>query len=139
MAAPRLVSHTGTVVSVVDDEVAVLIQATSACASCQGKSFCSMSEKKDKTITVRVRHGRFEPGQQVRVNMRLSLGMKAVGLAYALPLCLLLIILLTLLGLGVSELWSALSSLLVIAVYYILLYTYRDSLKQEYAFDIEKI
>ena len=133
------VTHKGIIAAVEPDKVTVNITATSACASCQGKSFCSMSGEKDKMLVVDVVNQEFTIGEEVLVTMRLTQGLKAVMWAYVLPLCLLMIILLTLQACKISEVVSALGALFVVTVYYFMLYRMRNRLKKKYVFEIEKL
>jgi len=139
MASAQVIKHKGIITTVEPNKVTVNIVATSACASCQGKSFCSMSDKKDKTLAIDVVNQKFTIGEEVQVTMRLSQGMMAVVWAYVIPLCLLMIILLTLHACKISEAGSALGALFVVVVYYFMLYRLRDRLKKKHIFEIEKL
>jgi sigma-E factor negative regulatory protein RseC len=139
MASTEKIRHKGVVTAVGLNEVTVNIVATSACASCHGKSFCSMSDKKDKTLVIDVINQEFTVGEEVQVTMRLAQGMMAVVWAYVIPLCLLMIILLTLRACKISEVGSGLGALFVVAVYYYLLYRLRNRLKKKHVFEIEKL
>ena len=61
----------------------------------------------------------------------------AVWLCYAIPLVVLLGVILGLMALGVAEVPSALAGLAAIGLYYLLLYLFRDKLKNEYIFTIK--
>jgi len=135
----QLVTHKGVVIAVAANKVTVNIVAASACASCQGKSFCSMSDKKDKTLVIDIVNQEFTTGEEVQVSMHLSQGLRAVVWAYLIPLCLLMIILLTLLSCKISEAGSALWSLFAVTAYYFVLYRMRNRLKKKYVFEIEKL
>jgi len=139
MASTQLVRHNGIVKAVEPNKVTVTIVATSACASCHGKAFCSMADKKDKTLVIDVINQQFTVGEEVQIIMRLAQGMMAVVWAYVIPLCLLMIILLTLQACKISEAGSALGALFVVVVYYFILYRMRDKLKKKYVFEIEKL
>ena len=65
------------------------------------------------------------------------MGMKAVWLAYFIPLLVLLAVILGLIGLGVAEVPAGLAGIGAVAVYYLLLYLFRDRLKNEYIFTIK--
>ena len=139
MASTQLVRHNGIVKTVEANKVTVSIVASSVCASCHGRTMCSMSDKEDKTLVIDVVNQEFTVGEEVQVVMRLSQGMKAVVWAYLIPLCLLLIILLSLQACKISEAGSALLALLSITVYYFMLYRLRNKLKKKYMFEIEKL
>lgn len=139
MASAQLVTHKGVVTAVEVNKVMVNIVATSACAACQGKSFCSMSDKKEKTFVIENVNQTFIVGEEVLVTMRLAQGMKAVVWAFVVPLCLLMIILLTLHACKISEAGSALGALITVTIYYYTLYRMRNRLKKKYVFEIEKL
>ena len=65
------------------------------------------------------------------------MGHKAVWLAYFIPLLLLLAVILGLMGLGLAEVPAGLAGLAAVALYYLLLYLFRDRLKNEYIFTIK--
>ena len=73
----------------------------------------------------------------MEVVLKASMGMKAVRLAYFIPLLVLLAVILGLIALGVAEVPSALAGLGAIGLYYLGLYLLRDKLKNEYVFTIK--
>ena len=81
----------------------------------------------------------FEIGETVNVILKRSLGFKALWLSYVIPLIILLVLLVSLSGYGVSELIIGLVIILSLAVYYFLIYLFRDKLKKEFIFTIEKL
>ncbi len=139
MGNAQLITHKGIVELVRDDDVTVKIEAASACLSCAGKAFCSMSEKQDKIIMASAHNHLFSKGEEVLVKMRLSHGMSAVLWAYVIPLCVLLIFLLTLFAFKIPEAWSGIISVVFIALYYFVLYLFRGKFNKKYVFEIEKI
>ena len=80
------IKHSGIIVNITQNIVSTEIVSHSACASCQSKSVCQLSESKDKRIDTRV----FNPenyaiGQSVNVVMQEQQGLKAVFWAYVMP------------------------------------------------------
>ena len=73
----------------------------------------------------------------MEVVLKASMGMKAVWLGYFLPLVVLLGVILGLVALGVAEVPAGLSGIGAVAVYYLLLWLFRDRLKKEYIFTIK--
>ena len=67
------------------------------------------------------------------------MGFKAVWLAYAIPLVVLLGVLLGLNAAGVPELASGLAAIAAVGVYYLVLWLFRDKLRNEYSFYIKEI
>ena len=80
----------------------------------------------------------YEIGEEVWVNLKRSMGMKAVWIAYVLPLFLLIADILAFSATGASELLCGLSAIGVIAIYYLGVYLLRNKLKNEYTFYIKK-
>ena len=65
-------------------------------------------------------------------------GFKAVWISYVIPLAILMIFLLTLQGLGFNELYAGLASALAVAVYYLVIYLFRDKIADKFVFTIAK-
>ena len=68
-----------------------------------------------------------------------SMGMKAVLLAYAVPLFVVLAITVALCYSGVDELVSGLAGVCGLAIWYFIVYLLRDKIARGYAFEVEKI
>ena len=132
------VSHRGRVVQVTPEFTTVEIISSSACSACHASGICGMSEYTKKAIEVPTRAwDSYEPGQEVNVVLKASMGHKAVWLAYVAPLCVLLAVLLGSLGLGAGELAAGLGAIGGVAVYYLFLWLFKDRLRNEYVFAIE--
>ena len=134
------VSHRGKIVSVTPEFTTVEIISESACSACHASGLCGMSEYTRKAIEVPTRAwDSFEPGQEVNVVLKATMGHKAVWLAYVAPLLVLLAVLLGALSAGVSELAAGLGALGGVAVYYLFLWLFRERLRREYVFTIENL
>ena len=133
------ISHTGKIVEIDPDFITVEIVAESACATCHAAGLCGTADATHKAITVPATVGPWEVGQEVRVQLKRSMGFKAVWLAYAIPLLVLLAVLLGLNALGVPELESGLAAIGATALYYLVLWLFRDRLKNEYSFYIKEL
>ena len=132
------ISHKGRVVKVTPEFTTVEIVSQSACSACHASGLCGLSEYTKKAIEVPTRAwDRYEPGQEVNVVLKASMGHKAVWLAYVAPLVVLLGVLLATLGLGAGELAAGLGALVGVALYYLFLWLFRDRLRREYIFTIE--
>lgn len=132
------VSHKGRIVQVTPAVTTVEIISESACSACHAAGICGMSEYTKKAIEVPTRPWEsFEPGQEVSVVLKASMGHKAVWLAYVAPLVVLLAVLLGLLAAGAGELAAGLSGIGGVALYYLVLWLFRDKLRNEYIFTIE--
>ena len=131
------ISHSGRVVEITPSEIIVEIVSESACSSCHAAAMCGMSEMKKKRISVPASSG-YETGDEVWVNLKRSMGMKAVWVAYACPLILLVAVILAASAAGAGEVVCGLSALLAVALYYLTIYLLRGRLKNEYTFYIKK-
>ena len=132
------ISHRGRIVRVTPEVTTVEIISSSACAACHASGVCGMSEYTKKAIEVRTRAwDNYEPGQEVNVVLKASMGHKAVWLAYVVPLLVLLAVLLGSLALGEGELAAGLGSIVGVGLYYLFLWLFRDRLRNEYVFAIE--
>ena len=132
------ITHEGIITKIGDEELKINILSKSACAACHAKSACSMSDMKEKTLTVPKPGNRdFQLMQQVNVRMKVSQGNKAAILGYLLPFVLMMAVLFTLIGCGLGEGLSALCSIAALIPYYFTLYLRRDKLKKQFEYEIE--
>ncbi len=132
------ISHIGTVVEIGDEEVEVRILQASACEMCHAKTICASAETKEKLIRVRRPARPLAIGDTVTVEGSASMGMKAVGLAYVLPMLLVvavLVLCLTWIAPG-NEPMAAIASLAVLLPYAAVLYALRHRLRTRFHFEI---
>ena len=133
------VSHRGKVVQVTPESTTVEIISSSACSACHASGVCGMSEYTKKAVEVPTRAWEnFTPGEEVNVVLKASMGHKAVWLAYVLPLLILVAVLMGTLALGAGELTAGLGAIAGVALYYLFLWLFRDRLRNEYVFTIER-
>lgn len=139
MAEKKSVSHKGTVIEITEGNIKVEIINKSMCAACHAKGFCSAGDTKDKIIDVAYYNkGEYSVGDEVEVVMKKSMGFKAVWISYVIPLAILLIFLLTLHRFNLTELQAGLSSILAVAVYYLVIYMFREKIADKFVFTIAK-
>lgn len=139
MSSNKEITQRGKIVDITPEFTTVDIISESACASCHARSLCSLSESKSKSITVPTRGwDNFEPGDEVDVVLKATMGYKAVWLAYVVPLFVLLAVLLCLLKLGRGELLSGLVAIGSVGIYYLVIWLFRGRLQNEYIFNIKK-
>ena len=132
------VSHKGRVVRMTPQETTVSIIKHSACGEGHAAGLCGMSDLSEKTVQVPTDpYATYGVGDEVEVLLKASMGMKAVWLAYFIPLVILLGVILGLMALGVPEVTSGLSGIGAIGIYYLCLYLFRGKLKNEYVFTIK--
>jgi sigma-E factor negative regulatory protein RseC len=137
--AGNTVVHAGTVAAVFESGVDVAIVSEAACGNCRMKNACGMEETADKTVTVFTPDaGLFHVGEPVEVLMKPSMGYRAIAIAYLLPVIVVLTALTVLVRSGVSELVAALGALGFLAIYYMVIYRFRDRLGREIRFEIRK-
>ena len=130
--------HTGKVVSMTPATTTVEIISHAACSECHAAGVCGMSEFEEKAIEVPADpYATYGVGDEVQVVLKASMGMKAVWLAYFLPLVVLLAVALGLIALGVGEVAAGLAGLGAVALYYLALWLFRDKLRNEYVFTIQ--
>ena len=86
------IKHLGIVESIDGSRLKVRILQTSACSSCSVKGHCSASEAKEKLIDVyNVLGLSCQSGQHVVISGTVSMGMKAVLLAFVIPFLVLVV------------------------------------------------
>lgn len=133
------ISHKGRIVGITPEFTTVEIISESACGSCHARSLCGLGDAKTKAVELPTRAwDNYEVGDEVDVVLKASMGHKAVWLAYVLPLIVLVCVLLILTFAGVAELYAGLGGLGAVAVWYLVLWLFRDRLKSEYVFNINK-
>ena len=132
------VSHKGRVVRMTPELTTVAILQHGACSACHAAGLCGMADMAEKTVEVPTDpYAGYGVGDEVEVLLKASMGMKAVWLAYFIPLLIVVAVILGLVALGVGEVAAGVSGLGALAVYYFLLWLFRDRLKNEYIFTIK--
>ena len=131
------VAHKGKIVSITPQFTTVEIISQSACSSCHAAGLCGMSEYTKKAIEVPTRSwDSYEVGQEVNVVLKASMGHKAVWIAYAIPLVIMVAVLLGMSAAGAGELLSGAAAIGSVAIWYIVVWLFRERLKNEYIFEI---
>ena len=130
--AVQEISHIGKIIDIAPDFITVEIVAESACG------LCGTLDASRRAISVPATLGDWQIGQEVQVLLKRSMGFKAVWLAYAIPLVVLLAVLLGLNHAGMGELASGLIAIGAVGVYYLVLWLFRDKLRNEYSFYIKE-
>ena len=134
-----IIKHRGIVEKVEGSHVVVRIVQTSACAACSAKGLCNASESKEKQIDVYEVNASYQIGEEVVLCGTTSMGMRAVFLAFGIPMLLLLFALFVTMRVTDGDaLVSSLVALLAIVPYYIVIYYMKDKLNRTFSFTIEK-
>ena len=132
------IKHSGVITNIDKDTIFVELISESACAGCHAKTLCGIDSQK-KTIEVKNDNTYlFAIGENINVILRESLGLKAVFLGYFLPFLVLVFTLILCLQSEISEIISASLSISILAIYYVILYLFKDRFKKEFYFEIEK-
>lgn len=134
----KIVTHKGKVIHLEGLDVRVMIESMSACAACHAKGMCTLSDKEDKIIDIKVsadRAAKLNVGDEVVVAVSQQRGMQAVLLAYILPAILVVLSLILLLKL-LPEPLAILAALAVLGGYYYVLYLFRNKLDAKFIMSI---
>lgn len=139
MNSNKDISHKGRVLEVTPQFTTVEIISESACGACHAKGLCSLSDSKAKTVMVPTSGwDSFSPGDEVNVVLKLTMGYKAVWIAYVVPLFVLVAVLLGLVAAGVKDIYAGLGAIGAVALYYSVIFLLRSKLNNQYIFKIEK-
>ena len=131
------VTHTGKVVAMDPRFTTVQILSAAACAECHAAGLCGMAEYTEKAVQVPTDpYASYGVGDEVEVVLKASMGMKAVWIAYVLPLVVLLAVTLVLIALGVGEVVSGLCGIGAVGLYYLGVWLLRDRLQDETVFTL---
>ena len=134
-----IIKHRGVVEKIEGTHVVVRIVQTSACSACSAKGLCNASESKEKQIDVYGVQASYRIGEEVVVCGTTSMGMRAVFLAFGVPLLILLLALFVTMRITDGDaLLSAFVALLAVMPYYLLVYFMKDKLDRTFSFTIEK-
>ena len=131
------ISHEGIVTSIDGNNVEVKILSKSACASCNIKGACNMSEMKEKIICVpHPKNQNLSIGQEVKISIGLGQANKAVIFAYAIPSIILISMIFILNYLKIDEGINALISIGSLIPYYLILFLFKDKIKRKFEYEI---
>jgi sigma-E factor negative regulatory protein RseC len=101
------------------------------------KGHCSAADTREKRIDITTDEaGRYQPGDAVTVYGRLSMGTKAVLLAFVAPFVLLIASLFLFMAIWHNEAEAALASLALLIPYYYIVWLCRKRLKKQFSFSI---
>ena len=133
-----VIKHTGVVEAINGNNCYVRILQHSACSGCSAQRLCNSSESKEKIITVLLHGEDVQVGETVNIEGTVVQGLRAVYICYMIPLVLLIVS--VYLGVRLSgDMLGVFLSLGVLAIYYIVLYLFKNSIGQHFAFTLHKI
>ncbi|MBQ5937558.1 MAG: SoxR reducing system RseC family protein [Bacteroidaceae bacterium] len=130
------IRHEGIVESIGAKSCLVRILQASACSSCSARQLCRSSESKEKVIEVKGHYPTLQVGDNVTLIGSVRQGLRASVLAYVIPLIIMLVALYVGTRLGGDGI-GALAALLFLAIYYGILFLFRDKLDKQFSFKIE--
>ena len=134
-----IIKHRGIVEKIDGSHIVVRIVQTSACSACIAKGLCNASESKEKQIDVYEVNPAYRIGEEVILCGTTSMGMKAVFLAFGIPVFLLLVALFVTMRVTDGDaLLSAIVALVAVVPYYAVLYLMKDKMNKTFSFVIEK-
>ena len=134
-----IIKHRGIVEKVDGTHITVRIVQTSACAACSAKGLCNASESKEKQIDVFEVNPSYQIGEEVVLCGTTSMGMRAVLLAFGVPLLIVIVALSVSMKMTNNHaLFSSCIALLSIIPYYIIVYACKEKLNRTFSFTIEK-
>jgi len=139
LSKPNTVEHLGNIIEVTTSNIRISIISHSACSTCHAKGACNMSESVEKILDYKPTNQHFSVGEQVKIILKQSAGLKAALMAYIIPFIILLVGLIIFKSINFSDGLAGLLSIVLIVPYFIILYRYRDELTKTFSFDVEKI
>lgn len=143
------INHDGIVEALDGEHIKVRIVQTSACLHCKIAGHCGSADSKEKIVDVWTKNaGNYSVGQKVQVIMSGRLGLKAVFVAFVVPLIIAFAVIITVLQITAPESvypvaepnnqgLAALGGLMTFVVYYTALYFFRDALESNFRFSIK--
>lgn len=135
-----IIKHKGLVERVDGSHLVVRIVQTSACSACSLKGHCNSSESKEKLIDVYGVNTSYQVGDEVVVCATTSMGMRAVFLAFGIPLLILLLALgITMRVTDGDAMLSALVGMVAMVPYYLIIYMNRSKMNRTFSFTIEEL
>ncbi len=133
------IAHAGTIIEITPDFTSVEIVASSACSACRAKGLCGMSEEQDKIIMLPTDpYTIYSVGDKVQVYTKMTMGLKAVWISYVIPLVILMILILSLSSVIGNEFLRGGIAIAGVAVYYFIIWIFRDKLSDQFEFYIKK-
>ncbi len=126
----------GVVETIGDKYIKVRIHNQSACSMCYSKGVCTSLGSGERLIDVeKDRHKVVLPGDTVDIKMISGSGWLAVLYGYIIPFILLITTLLITVEYS-SEIVAALSSLIVLVPYFLILHFFRNKMKKYFRFTL---
>jgi sigma-E factor negative regulatory protein RseC len=130
------IEHDGIVQKSDNKSVTVRISSASACSGCHAEGSCTLSGIEEKIIEVSGSYN-VDPGDNVTVLMKQSMGYAALLLGYVFPMILVVALLIILVSSSVPELTAGLGSIAALVPYYLVLWFFRKRISKKFTFTIK--
>jgi sigma-E factor negative regulatory protein RseC len=134
----KAITHEGVVIKTEGTQVSVMIVQHSACSGCHARGACTASDQKEKIIVAESLGATFQAGERVMLVGSNSMAWSALTYAFLLPLVLCMVVLFVV-GSLAGEAKGALAVFILLAVYYVVLFCFRDKLKTQFSFRVQKL
>lgn len=138
MNSSSCIEQKGVIEEISNGMVKVNITSFSACANCHAQKACNFIDSEIKHILVPIEEEQYSIGETVKIFMKRSLGLKAAFIAYIVPVFILIATLLILTSFKLNELFVGLITLMILTPYFLLVYRFRDSLRNTFIFRLNK-
>ncbi len=133
-----MIEHKGVIASISGNKLSVKILQESACSSCHAKGACMAADSKEKMVDITDFTGKYKINDSVIIEGKESMGYKAVFWAFVIPL--LILVLTIVLATSVwklGEMEAAITSIIALAPYYVILYLLRNKMANSFKFTIK--
>lgn len=133
-----MIEHKGVIASISGNKLSVKILQESACSSCHAKGACMAADSKEKRVDITDFTGKYKINDSVIIEGKESMGYKAVFWAFVIPL--LILVLTIVLATSVwklGEMEAAITSIIALAPYYVILYLLRNKMANSFKFTIK--
>lgn len=138
MTGKNSIWHEGIVRDIKAQTIEVVIHSHSACSGCHAKGACGMSDVKQKIIIAERPAFDLKAGDRVVVYAAMGNAVYSVIIAYVVPSILIISAIFFLVRAGVSELTAAVTSLILLGVYFWALYLFRKKIGKKIKFTVSK-
>lgn len=133
------INHIGKVVAVDAGGVSVSVERSGACSNCENKKACMMLDSSNQIMKIKdPNYQNYKIGEAVNVSVNSALGLKAVLWAYVIPVIVLIASIAVSFNCFYSELLQVLFALISVALYYLILYFFRNRIEQKFNLTISK-
>ena len=131
------VQHKATITSIdsMNGMITAQISVTEACQSCAARKACSGETQKEFVLANDLQNR--QVGDSITLCITKSMTIKAIALAYMIPVFITIAALLIMQAVGVTELLAGCIALATIAVYFVLLRVFRNKLEKQINITIE--